>query len=58
MLVFLDINQLSLDYTDEELIHVILQVASGEMDYNGLLDWPKNPSLKLQNNASFCVTDT
>lgn len=41
MLVFLDINQLSLDYTDEELICVILQVASGEMDYNGLLDWLK-----------------
>ena len=57
MLAFLDINQLSLDYTDEELIHVILQVASGEMDYNGLLDWPKKPSLKLQKNASFCVTD-
>lgn len=58
MLVFLDINQLSLDYTDEELIHVILQVASGKMDYNGLLDWPKKPSLKLRKNASFCVTDT
>ena len=39
MLVFLDINQLSLNYTDEELISVILQVASGTLDYNGLLSW-------------------
>lgn len=42
MMVFLDINQLSLCYDDEELISTILQVASGQLDYNGLLDWMKN----------------
>ncbi len=39
MLVFLDINQISLSYEDDDLIATILQVASGTMDYNGLLSW-------------------
>lgn len=39
MLVFLDINQIELCYEDDELIAVILSVASGTMDYNGLLSW-------------------
>ena len=41
MLVFLEINQLSLSYADEELISTILQTASGMLDYNGLLNWVK-----------------
>ncbi len=41
MLVFLDINGISLSYTDEELITVILRVASGETDDRGLLEWLK-----------------
>lgn len=41
MLVFLDINGVSISYTDEELITVILQVASGEIDDRGLLEWLK-----------------
>ena len=41
MLVFLEINQLSLSYKDEDLISTILQAASGTLDYNGLLDWVK-----------------
>lgn len=41
MLVFLEINQLSLSYDDEELISTILQTASGMLDYNGLLNWVK-----------------
>lgn len=39
MLVFLDINQVALHYNDDELIAVILAVASGTLDYNGLLSW-------------------
>lgn len=39
MLVFLDINQIELCYEDDELIAVILSVASGTMGYNGLLSW-------------------
>ena len=42
MLVFLDINQISLSYADDDLITAILQVASGAMDYNGLLSWLQN----------------
>ena len=41
MLVFLDINQLALSYTDDELIEVILRVAAGDAGYNELLDWLK-----------------
>lgn len=39
MLVFLDINQVTLNYTDEELISTILSVASGSLNYNDLLGW-------------------
>ena len=39
MLVFLDINQMTLSYEDDDLIETILRVASGTLDYNGLLDW-------------------
>lgn len=42
MLSFLGANQIFLCYTDDELISVILKVASGTLDYNGLLDWMKN----------------
>lgn len=41
MLVFLDINQLSLSYEDEELILTILQIASGAKGYEELLEWLK-----------------
>lgn len=39
MLVFLELNGMSLLYDDNDLISVILSVASGTLDYNGLLDW-------------------
>lgn len=39
MLVFLEINNISLSYDDEELISTILSVASGQLNYDGLLDW-------------------
>ncbi len=42
MLVFLDINQLSLSYADDELIEVVLRVAAGEAGYAQLLDWLKD----------------
>ena len=41
MLSFLGVNQIYLCYTDEEMISVILQVASGTLDYAGLLEWLK-----------------
>lgn len=39
MLVFLDINNITLSYEDEDLIAAILRVASGDMDDNELLKW-------------------
>ena len=41
MLVFLDINNIALSYTDEDLIAAILRVASGDMDESELLEWLK-----------------
>lgn len=39
MLVFLDINNITLSYEDDDLIAVILRVASGDLDDRGLLAW-------------------
>ena len=41
MLVFLDINDITLSYKDDELISTILCVASGDMDEKELLEWLK-----------------
>ena len=32
-------NQITLSYEDDDLIETILRVASGTLDYNGLLGW-------------------
>lgn len=42
MLVFLDINNITLSYKGNDLISVILHVADGDMDDRGLLEWLKN----------------
>lgn len=39
MLVFLALNGIVLQYTQQELSDVILQVAAGETEYDDLLDW-------------------
>lgn len=41
MLVFLDINNITLSYEDEDLISMILHVAAGAMDCNAFLEWLK-----------------
>ena len=41
MLVFLDINNITLSYEDDDLIAAILRVASGKMDDSQLLEWLK-----------------
>ena len=41
MLVFLDINNITLSYEDDDLIAAILRVASGDMDDSELLEWLK-----------------
>ena len=42
MLTFMGVNQINLCCTDEELISLILQVASGSLDYDGMLEWLKS----------------
>ena len=39
MLVFLALNGIELEYTQAELSDVILAVAGGHLDYDGLLRW-------------------
>lgn len=41
MLVFLDINNITLSYEDDDLIAAILRVASGDMGDSELLEWLK-----------------
>ena len=42
MLMFMGVNQINLCCTDEELISLILQVASGRLNYDGMLEWLKS----------------
>lgn len=39
MLVFLALNGIVLQHTQQELSDVVLQVAAGEKEYDDLLDW-------------------
>jgi death on curing protein len=39
MLVFLELNGIELSYTQKDLYETILNVAAGELNYEGLLEW-------------------
>ena len=39
MLVFLALNKVELDYTQEELSEIFLQIAAGESGFEELLHW-------------------
>ena len=39
MLIFLEVNGIRLECSDEELVHVGLSVADGSMSYEQLLTW-------------------
>ena len=39
MLVFLEINGLTVDYTQKELYETILSIADGSLEYEDLLKW-------------------
>ena len=39
MLTFLEVNGIRMDCTNEDVVHAGLGVASGEMNYDDLLDW-------------------
>ena len=42
MLVFLMLNSIDLDYTQEELSDLILQVASGDLSFEDMVKWIVN----------------
>ena len=44
MLTFLELNGIKLDCKDEEIVAAGLGVASGEMNYDDLLNWVKSKS--------------
>lgn len=39
MLVFLLLNDIELDYSQEELVEIVLKVAASEATFDGLLAW-------------------
>ena len=39
MLVFLALNEIETDYSQDDLINIIMGVASGQKDYSDLLEW-------------------
>ena len=39
MLVFLALNQIELEYTQKELSDIILEIASGEKEFDALCKW-------------------
>ena len=41
LLIFLEVNRISLETTDDEIIDVGLRLAQGEMQYEELLRWIK-----------------
>ncbi len=45
MLVFLALNGIELEYTQEEFTRIILKVASSEYSYQQLLKWILNHQL-------------
>ena len=46
MLVFLALNDIQLDFTQEELIQIFLDLASGNSDYNTLIVWIRSHKRK------------
>ena len=48
MLTFLEINNIKLSFTDDELVEIGLSLASGKMNYENLLDWIKKHKKSLQ----------
>ena len=39
MLVFLELNGIILNYTQKQLYEMILAVADGSLEYEGMLKW-------------------
>ena len=39
LLIFLDVNGVAMEYSDEDLIALGLGMADGKLEYEGVLDW-------------------
>lgn len=50
MLTFLEINGIPMNCTNDEVSSVGLSIASGEMDYNQILEWILNHETKTSNS--------
>ena len=46
MLIFLEMNQIKLKYTQEELIKLVLDTASGKIDANDILTWIESHNVR------------
>ena len=42
MLTFLELNNVFIEYAEEDLLEIIFRVAEGSCDYSDLLQWIKN----------------
>ena len=48
MLVFLALNDVHLDYSQDELIDVVLNVAFGDNNYDQFLNWVLNHQILVK----------
>ena len=53
MLSFLEVNNVQLQYTDDELIDLGLSVARGEKDCTGVLSWIKKHEIIAENTFGY-----
>ena len=47
MLVFLALNEIEAEYSQDDLIDIILGVASGHSDYTDLLEWVRSHTVEI-----------
>jgi len=52
MLVFLALNNIELEYTQEELAHMFFKIASNEKTYEELLKWIIAHQIKITMNIN------
>ena len=48
MLIFLALNDVHLDYSQDELIDVVLKVAFGDNNYDQFLNWVLNHQILVK----------
>ncbi len=48
MLVFLALNEIETDYSQDDLINIIMGVASGQCNYDDLLEWVRTHTIGVK----------